>query len=224
MLEYDWNFSFLGAYKDAFIRGAGITLYVSVLSFVVGTLAGILIGIVWKKIPGSKVLFLLNDAVRAIPPLVLIFIAYYFPYQKVLGMPSPSAMNCSILALAVSQASYTIDLVRAAIDNVSEKTIDAAKSLGLKNYSIMRYLILPDILRQMLPAQIAFFIGIIRLSNLASVVGTQDLVFVARTAISQNYRSLEAWILVAGIYILLVLPITWLCRILEKSKWLKRRW
>ena len=69
-----------------------------------------------------------------------------------------------------------------------------------------------------------FFIGIIRLSSLASVIGASEIVFVARTSITQNFRSLEAWIIVALIYIIMVLPITYFARKFENSKWIKRKW
>ena len=75
----------------------------------------------------------------------------------------------------------------------------------------------------MLPAQIAFFIGIVRLSNLASVIGCQEVVFVARQVSSQAFRSFEPWLVVAGIYIVLVVPMTVALRELERSRWLQRR-
>jgi His/Glu/Gln/Arg/opine family amino acid ABC transporter permease subunit len=224
MFNYDWNFSFLEPYLIAFLEGCFVTLYISIVSFVLGTLLGILLGIIIKPLVANKFLFFLNDAIRAVPPLVLIFLVYYFPYKELLGIAPPNALYSSIFALAISQTAYTIDLVRAAIDNVSMKTIQGAQALGFRKKSIIRYIVIPDIVRQTIPAQIAFFIGIIRLSNLASVIGAQEIVFAARTAISNNYRSLEAWIIVALIYIALVLPITFLSRKLEKSKWLKRRW
>ena len=164
-----------------------------------------------------------HDAVRAVPVLVLLFLAYYFPYIEIIGIAPPSAVFAAIIAMSISQAAYTADIVRAAIDGVSKGPVLAGKALGLKDRHIWCHIIIPDIFRQILPAQVAFFIGIVRLSSLASVIGASEVVYVARVAIAQNFRSLEAWLLVALIYIALVLPLTWLSRKLETSEWLKRR-
>ncbi len=224
MLNYNWDFSFLLSYRDAFLNGIVVTLYVSLMSFIIGTIVGILFGMLIKYIKRNYILLLINDAIRAIPMLVMIFFVYYFPFKALLGINPPNALYSSIIAISISQAAYTADIVRSAINSVSSKTIQGAKALGLKEVVVLRYIILPDIIRQTLPAQIAFLIGIFRLSSLASVIGANEIVFVARTAISQNYRSLEAWIVVAIIYIILILPLTFLSRRLENSKWLKRRW
>ncbi len=224
MLDYNWDFSFLLSYREAFTKGVWVTLYISILSFILGTLIGVIYGVLLKRVPIGGVLLVINDALRAIPVLVMIFFVYYFPFKQIFGLSPPSAVWSSIIAMSITQAAYTADLVRSAIENVSKKTISAAQAVGLKDVTIFRYIILPDIIRQTLPAQMAFFIGIVRLSSLASVIGADDVVFVARTAISQNFRSLEAWVVVALLYIVIVLPLTYLARMIENSEWLKRRW
>lgn len=113
--------------------------------------------------------------------------------------------------------------MRAAIDGVSRNSILGAEALGLQRFDILIFIILPDVVRQLLPPMIAFYIGNIKLSSLASVIGCHDTVFVARVAISQTYRSLEAWCIVGLVYIILVVPLGMYARKLEKSEWLIRR-
>lgn len=223
-MGYDWDFSFLAPYTGAFIRGTWVTLVISFASFFIGTLVGIPMGMIIRIKHLKGALLPLNDLIRAIPVLVLIFMVYYFPFRDFFGIPNPSAILSGIIAIAISQAAYTADLVRAAVDGVSPRIFNGGRALGLKERTIWRTLILPDIFRQVLPAEVAFFLGIIRISNLCAVIGAPDVVFVARIATSQSFRSLEAWVLVALIYAVLILPITALTRCLEKSEWLKRRW
>jgi polar amino acid transport system permease protein len=221
-MGYDWNFSVFSQYLPAFISGTWVTVQLSVISCFAGTIAGFILGPTLRlKIVGS-LLLALNDMLRALPTLVLIFFFYYFPYRD-FGWAAPSAFACACAALTLSQAVYTADIVRAAVDGVSKGSIMGARSVGLKEMTIWQYIILPDIFRQVLPSLIAFFIGIVRLSSLASVIGCEDVVFVARITIGQKFRSLEAWIIVAAIYIMLVVPLTWFARQLERSEWLKRR-
>jgi His/Glu/Gln/Arg/opine family amino acid ABC transporter permease subunit len=222
-MNYDWDFSVLTPYIPALQRGVLITIELSVIGSLLGTIVGFALGILYRLKPLDRLLLPLNDALRAIPLLVLIFFIYYFPYTEILGIAAPSAFACALIALAVAQAVYTADIVRAAVDGVSKGSIMGARSLGLQEKEIWWHIILPDIFRQILPSLIGFFIGTVRLSSLSSVIGCEDVVFVARSAISQRFRSLEAWIVVSLIYIALVLPLAWVSRYIEKSKWLKRR-
>jgi len=222
-MNYDWDFSVLTPYLPALARGTWVTIELSVISSLLGTLLGVVLGIVYRLKPLDRVLLPINDILRAIPLLVLIFFIYYFPYTDIFGIPAPSAFVCAVTALTVAMAVYTADIVRAAVDGVSQGSIMGARSLGLQEKEIWRYIVLPDIFRQIIPSLMAFFIGNVRLSSLASVIGCEDVVFVARQAISQRFRSLEAWTIVALIYIVLVLPLSWAARRLENSKWLKRR-
>ncbi len=224
-MSYDWNFSIFAPYWPAFLRGIWLTIEISVVSAFGGTLAGIALGALYRVIPLRlhKPALIFNDVLRAIPLLVLLFFFFFFPYQDYLGIKPPSPVICSILALGISQAVFTADLVYAAVERVSQRTIQGARSLGLQETAIWRYIILPDIIRQILPTLIAFWIGILKLSNLASVIGVQEVVFVAQVASAQEFRSLEAWVIVAVIYVILVLPLTLTAREFEKSEWLKRR-
>jgi polar amino acid transport system permease protein len=224
-MSYDWNFSIFAPYWPAFIRGIWLTIEISVVSAVAGTLAGVALGAIYRAIPArlQKLALIFNDVLRAIPILVLLFFFFFFPYQDFLGIKPLSPVTCSILALGLSQAVFTADLVYAAVERVSQRTIQGARSLGLRDTAIWRYIILPDIIRQILPTLIAFWIGILKLSNLASVIGVQEVVFVAQVASAQEFRSLEAWVIVAVIYVILVLPLTLAARGFEKSEWLKRR-
>jgi glutamine transport system permease protein len=217
------NFSPFAPYLSAFVHGAFVTLEISLISFIVGTAFGVLIALLLILSRGNSVLLITNDALRALPPLVLIFFFYFFPYREILSLEPPGAVFCAVLGLAFSQAVYTADITYHARLNVNPSLIDAGRALALPEPIIWRKLILPDILRQTLPTQIAFFIGIIRLSSLGAVIGAQDVVYVARIAIAQNFRSIEAWIIVGLIYVIVVTPITIAARSIERSRWVRRR-
>jgi polar amino acid transport system permease protein len=223
MFNYDWNFSVLAPFAGAYTRATIVTIELSVLSFAIGTVLGIIGGAVFRAFPGARVVFLLNDCVRAVPPLVLLFLVYFFPTQDLFGIPPLSPFWASVAAFSIAQAAYTADLIRAAIDQVPRNVILAGHAIGLERHDLWRFVILPDVVRQVTPAEIAFFIGIVRLSNLASVIGTQEVVYVSRVISAQTFRSLEPWLLVAAIYVVLVVPLTVMLRELERSRWLKRR-
>lgn len=213
----------LTPFSGAYFRATLITIALSVLSFVVGSVLGAVIGIVGRPLSGARLFFLLNDCVRAVPVLVLLFLVYFFPSRELLGLEPLTPFWASVVAFSISQAAYTADLVRVAVDQVPKNILLAGHAIGLEKKDLWRFVILPDVIRQITPAQLAFFIGIVRLSSLASVIGCQEVVFVGRVISAQTFRSIEPWLLVAAIYILLVVPLTVMARELEQSKWLKRR-
>ena len=221
-MHYDWDFSVLAPYKAALLRGTLISVEVAFLTSLIGTVVGIAFGAAFDYLPAKKVVLAVNDAFRSIPQLVLILFVYYFPYKEALGITPPDAIWCAVAALSFVQAVFTADLVIAAKHTVAPGPIMAARALGVPESVIWRQIALPDIFRKILPSLIAFWIGNLKLSSLASVIGVADVVYVAKVAIGQQFRTLEAWVVVAAIYIVLVTPCTVLARYVEESAWLKR--
>lgn len=223
-MGYNWDFSALRGYEVAFLIGAGLTLLLGVASSAIGTVLGIPIAAALRMHPVVSVpLGLLMDALRAIPNLVLILAVYYLPYDALLGIKGPSPFWASLTGLIIAQMAYSADLIRAAIEAVPEAQLLAVRGLGFREWQVARWVIAPSVIRQALPGHMALWIGNVKLSSLASTVGVQEVVFVARVAMSQTFRSLEAWLVVAGIYVVLVTPLTFLQRRIERSAWIQRQ-
>lgn len=222
-MNYDWDWSFLYPYRHDLLKGIWVTIQISVISSLLGTVAGFALGGLLRALPFRQALLFLNDVVRAIPLLVLLFFFYFFPTEALFGAEALSPFLATIMAMSLSQAAFTADLVFHAVDRVNRQTVESAESLGLKPATIWRIVILPDIVRQILPALIAFWIGIVKLSSLASVIGCHDVVYVASAAGAQRYRSLEVWVLAMVVYIILVIPLSLGARRIEKLQWIQRR-
>ena len=223
-MGYNWDFSALRGYEVAFLMGAGLTLLLGVASSAIGTVLGIPVAVALRMHPLISIpLAILMDALRAIPNLVLILAVYYLPYDQLFGVKGPSPFSASLVGLIIAQMAYSADLIRAAIDAVPEAQLLAVRGLGFREWQVARWVIAPAVLRQALPGHMALWIGNIKLSSLASTVGVQEVVFVARVAMSQTFRSLEAWLVVAAIYVVLVTPLTFLQRRIERSAWIQRQ-
>ncbi|MBU2503420.1 ABC transporter permease subunit [bacterium] len=224
MSGYDWDFSFLTPYIGALARGVCVTIWIACASFVVGTVIGTLASAFLPRTKFGNAMLLINDAVRAVPILVLLFMVYYFPWKMAFGIKPLGPIVASIVAFTIAQAAYTVDLAVGALRGLPTRAWETGASLGLSSTEIWRKVLAPSVIRLMLPAQMAFFIGIIRLTSITSVIGAPDVVFVAQTTGNQSYRAIEAWLVVGLIYILLVTPVTVLARRLDQSDWVKRRW
>jgi len=223
-VHYHWDFSGLVPYAPAFIRGIAITLELTILSSAIGTLAGAPLAAMLRLggIIAVPTAFLI-DVVRAIPNLVLIFFFYYFPYEQLLGVPALPGFSAVLWALVLAQAAYSADLFRGAVDQLPRGQLMGIQAIGFKRFQVLRFMIIPSVAKQVFPGHLALWIGNLKLTSLASVIGVGDVVFVARIAMSQTFRSLEAWTVVAVIYCVLVLPLTYGIRHLEQSAWIRRQ-
>lgn len=220
---YDWNFAAFGPYLRSIGYGAIETAHISFVAAFVGTALGFAGGAVIYFFPVPRLLLALNDAVRSLPVILIMFAAYYLPTLHLFGVPPPSARTCAIFGLGLSQAAFTADLVYSAARRVNQRTIRSARAIGLREHHIFTYLIVPDICRQILPALIAFWVGVIKWSSIASVISCQDIVYATTVAAGQTYRAFEAWIIVAAAYLVIIWPMTMLSRLVEETEWIQRR-
>jgi polar amino acid transport system permease protein len=214
-LHYDWNFARLEPYLRAFASGTVTTLGLTALVIACGTVLGVAVGsLVTRNQVVRWLLYPVIDLVRALPPLVLILFMYYLLTAQVIGTTVPSFWVCAI-AMSLNLAAFTSDVVRAAIENVSSDAVDAGLALGFSERHLRRYIVLPSVTREVVPAMTVLYIGMLKLSSLASVINVREVVYTAQTVIADVSRSLEVWTIVGAIYVVLVIPATYLARRLE---------
>jgi polar amino acid transport system permease protein len=223
-MNYSWDFRAIFQFWPALIVGVGVTLKLAILSSLLGTIVGGALGVMLTpKTWVSELALLCVDAIRAIPNLVLIFFFYYFPYRQMFGSEPVNAEIAALLGLIAAQAAYSADLTRNAFLQVSRSRVLGLEALGFNRSQVGIHVKLPSIVKQVFPAHMALWIGNLKLSSLASVIGVYEVVYVAKTAMVQTFRSLEAWTTVAIIYIVLVLPLSRISRRLESHAWLTRQ-
>ncbi len=213
-MNYDWNFVRLMPYAEAFLRGALLTLALTALVILIGTVLGIFLGLaLHRKLP-RLLAYPIVDILRALPPLVLILFMYYLLTRQVIGVAVPAFWVC-VVAMSLNLSAFTSDLVRAAIDNVPKDALDAGRALGMTEVKITRYIVLPRVVREIIPGMTMLYIAMLKMSSLASIINVREVVNTAQTIIADISRSLEAWIIVGLIYIILVVPATYGARAVE---------
>jgi polar amino acid transport system permease protein len=214
IVNYDWNFGRILPYWKAFLAGTGVTLLLTLLVIVCGTILGILLGLLLRRKTARRVLYPIIDVIRALPPLVLILFMYYLLTQQIIGATVPTVWVCAI-ALSLNLAAFTSDLVRAAIANVPPGAVDAGRALGMSQEQLTRYIVMPHVVREIIPGMTVLYIGMLKLSSLASIINVREIVYTGQTVIADISRSLEVWTIVALIYVILVLPATYVSRRIE---------
>jgi polar amino acid transport system permease protein len=218
-MNYDWRFSRLAPYADAFLHGTATTVLLTLVVIAIGTIAGVLLGLALTRRAISPLVYPLVDLLRALPPLVLILFMYYLLTAQVVGMAVPAFWVC-VVAMSMNLAAFTADLVRSAISAVPREATDAGRALGMNERQITRHVVMPRVFRELIPGMTLLYIGVLKMSSLAAVVNVREVVNTAQTVIADVSRSLEAWTVVAVIYVALVVPSTYAARAIER--WARR--
>jgi polar amino acid transport system permease protein len=173
------------------------------------------------------------ELIRNLPPLVLIFIFYFFVVDQLMPLlgldtvmrsssPGVQAVLTALFAerslfvqfvsgvvtLAFFQGAYIAEIVRAGIESIERGQREAAYSLGLSWLDEMRFIVMPQVLRRVLPALANEFINTIKYSAIASVVSIQELTFMGRQVVVATRYIFEAWITVALMYMTLTLTLS----------------
>ena len=203
-----FNFSFLGDNLGRFIDGAKITLEISLITVFLGTLIGSLLFFMKTSSIGLgkfKPLKLLASAyveiVRGTPMLLQIMMVYSGS-ALLLGLQI-SAFASAIIAISLNSAAYVSEIVRAGIEAVDVGQMEAARSLGMKKGKAMRLIIIPQAIRNILPAIGNEFVTVIKESSMASVIGVGELMFSAKIVQGATYLSLEPLMVASVFYFVL---------------------
>jgi polar amino acid transport system permease protein len=183
--------------------GAATTVEVTACSLVFGCVLGLLVGM-GRLSPQRRVIYGICTAylvfIRGTPLLVQLFILFFGLPQFGITLP---AFACGVLGLGVYSGAYVSEIVRGSIQSVDRGQMEAARSLGMPYRMAMRKVILPQAFVRMIPPLGNEFIALIKNSALVSLLTINDLMHEGEKIISVSYRSLEVYIAIAFIYLIM---------------------
>lgn len=204
------------------LNGFGATILLSVIAAILSMIIGMVVALPgmssnrWIRLPSRTYI----EFVRAIPLLPMLFWVFYgLPVVlKSIGIEiSIDAFWGAILTLAISDSAFTAEIYRSGIQSINKGQTEAAKTIGLNYSQTMRYVILPQAIRRILPPLANQFIYIVKMSAFASVIGMQELTRRANELVVTEYRPLEIYSLLILEYLVLVLIISFFVRWLERK-------
>lgn len=198
------------------IVGAGITVQITAISVGLGLVIGMFVGI--ARICHVKLLRALAtiyiDFLRGTPLLVQIFLIY-FALPMVVGQ-RVDPFVAAITACGINSGAYIAEIFRAGIQAIDGGQMEAGRSLGMTWVQTMRYIIVPQAFKNIIPPLGNEFIALLKDSSLVSVIGFEELTRRGQLIIARTYGSLEIWITVAIIYLVMTLTISRLVSYMEK--------
>ncbi len=209
------NFSFLPKYAAFFVQGVEYTLLLAVVSVLLSVIPALLLALMRL----SKNRFIRSVAgayiavFRSTPLLVQLSIIYFglfgiitLPRITILGFIDITRFIPGVVALALNSSAYVAEIFRAGILAVDKGQTEAARSLGLSGWQAMRLVVLPQAIKNVLPALANEIITMVKESSICSVLGMAELMFGAKTVASTTYITLAPYTLAAAIYFCINYP------------------
>ena len=255
-LHYRWDWSIIPNYllrwdeekkrwvSNILLDGFFTTIRLSIWAILFATIIGVVVGILRTR---QRLLFRLIgrsyvELIRNIPPLVLVFIFYFFISDQLmllLGVDefirhqtgvtasflnftiAPPEMFTSFLSgvftVALFQGAYIAEIVRAGIQSIDNEQWEASAALGLTWLQQMRFIVLPQATRRILPPLTNEFINTIKYSSIVSIISIQELTFQGMQVMSSTQRTNEVWLTISLMYFLLCFAVSLFARHLENT-------
>ena len=215
------DFSFIAEYMPYYFKGIKYTLLISFVAVLFGAIFGSILFYmkssnfhIWKIKPLKILAVAYIEIIRGTPMILQIFIVYAGA-EPFLGIDL-TALQSAFIAIALNSAAYVSEIVRACIDAVDKGQMEAARSLGMKKSTAMILIVVPQAIRNILPAIGNEFVTVIKESSMASVVGVGELMYAAKIVQGSTYRSLEPLIVAAGFYFILTFTLGRVISLIER--------
>lgn len=207
-------------YVDALtylVRGVGLTLVLAVVSYAIALVLGLIAGL--GRVARNSILYTIAtvyvEIIRGVPLLVIILYAQ-FVLGPAIGTNREPVIS-GIIALSVGYGAYLAEVYRAGIESVERGQAEAARSLGLNYRQTMRYIILPQAIRRVLPALGNDFIALLKDTSLVSAIAVNELTKLAQIQGARTFDFFRAFNAAAMMYLILTLLLSMGVRLVERK-------
>ena len=210
-----FNFSFLPKYGVAFVRGIEYTLLLAVVSVLLAVIPALLLALM--RLSKNKLIRCISGAYialfRSTPLLVQLSIIYFglfhfinLPRTLLFGFIAVNRFIPGVVALALNSSAYVAEIFRAGILAVDKGQTEAARSLGLSSWQSMRLVVLPQAIKNVLPALANEVVTMVKESSICSVLGMAEIMYTAQAVSGNSYITLAPYVLAAIIYFCINYP------------------
>ncbi len=211
-----FDFSLIWNSLPLLLAGAGVTIEITAIAVGLGFILGLITSVCRlssvKILRGIAICYV--NIIRGTPMLVQIFLIY-FALPMVIG-ERINPFVAAVAACSINSGAYVSEIFRAGIQSVDKGQMEAGRSLGLSWMQTMRYVILPQAFKHVIPPLGNEFISMTKETSLVSVIGFEELTRRGQLIIAKTYGSFEIWLTVAAIYLVLTLSIARLVSYLER--------
>lgn len=207
------------------LNGLSKTLLIAMLATIIGVLLGFIIAVIKVYSKKNVVLKILNvvfdcylAVIRGTPVLIQLLIMYNIIF--VTATSKWAVLFVAVLAFGINSSAYVAEIIRSGILSIDVGQHEAGIALGLGELKTMVLVVIPQAIKNILPALFNEFIQLVKETSVAGYIGVEDLTRVSDIIKSQTYEPVGPLVIIAAIYFVIVVGLTWLLRYLER--WLKK--
>ena len=204
-------------YWPIFLRGAVGTLEFAFIAVLLGSVLGALVALcsLSKNKIINTIASIYVNVLRGTPLLVQMYISYYFIPMAIPALNSIDKLYYVILALVLNSSAYVSEIIRGGINAVDKGQTEAARSLGMTAKHTMTKIVLPQAIKNILPALANEYIAMIKETSLAGTFMLYELMY-TRTLLANKFLVWQPLFIIAAIYLVMTLVLSWLVRLMEK--------
>ncbi|MEE5180252.1 amino acid ABC transporter permease [Bacillus subtilis] len=217
MNTIDWEFM-ISAFPTL-IQALPITLFMAIAAMIFAIIGGLILALITKnKVPVLHQLSKLYISFfRGVPTLVQLFLIYYGLPQLFPEMSKMTALTAAIIGLSLKNAAYLAEIFRAALNSVDDGQLEACLSVGMTKFQAYRRIILPQAIRNAIPATGNTFIGLLKETSLAFTLGVMEMFAQGKMYASGNLKYFETYLAVAIVYWVLTMIYSMLQDLFERA-------
>lgn len=217
----------ISKYWPMFIRGAGVTLLISSVGTIVGFIIGLLIGII-RTVPAPEkgikkhILKVINvilsvyvEVFRGTPMIVQAMVIYYGSKQAFNIDMTP--LFAGIFIVSINTGAYMAEIVRGGIVSIDKGQFEAAYAIGMSHLQTMIHVVLPQAIRNILPATGNEFVINIKDTSVLNVISVTELFFQTKSVAGNNFKYFETFFIASAIYLVMTFTVTRILRFIERK-------
>ncbi|MFJ5624555.1 amino acid ABC transporter permease [Peribacillus loiseleuriae] len=196
--------------------GLKVTLYIFIIALILGFIIGLIVALL-RLAPIKPLNWIAKsyiNAIRGTPFIVQLFFIYFG--LNTIPWISMDKTTAGIVTVAINAGAYFAEIIRAGIQSIDSGQAEAARSLGLTSTQTMRYIVLPQAFRRMLPTFTNQSIISLKDTSLLSIIGIADLTQRGQIQQAATYESFKIWLIVGIIYFIIIYALTLLSNFLER--------
>lgn len=226
-MSLEWLMKIITNNWPMFLRGAGVTLYISIIGTILGSLIGLMVGIVrtiplpergLKKIILKIINFILTAYIeffRGTPMIVQAMVIYYGSAQAFHWDMNRSV--AAIFIVSINTGAYMSEIVRGGIVSIDKGQFEAAAAIGMNHIKTMLHVVLPQVIRNILPATGNEFVINIKDTSVLNVISVSELYFQTKSVAGNNFRYFESFAVACVLYFIMTFTVTRILRVIERK-------
>lgn len=226
-MSFEWLVKIIKDNWPMYVRGAYMTLYISLIGTVVGFIIGLLVGII-RTIPVpergiKRVLFKIVNAILAIyieifrgTPMIVQAVVIYYGSAQAFGIDL-NRLAAAIFIVSINTGAYMSEIIRGGIVSIDKGQYEAAEAIGMKHFQTMVSVVLPQAIRNVLPATGNEFVINIKDTSVLNVIAVTELFFQTKSVAGNNFRYFESYFVACVMYLIMTFTITRILRYIERK-------